>query len=87
MTETLIVARIEKNRLEEVVIALETFRGVDLIDIRVHADFSGADPERRPTKKGVALKVEKLPQLIAALQNAEVEARRRGLLNSEGGGT
>jgi hypothetical protein len=33
-----------------------------------------------PTKKGISLKVERLPELIAALQAAEAEARNRGLL-------
>jgi hypothetical protein len=86
MSEPHIIARIEKNRLEEVVIAVDHFRGVDLIDIRIHADFSGADKERRPTKKGIALKIEKLPDLIAALNAAADEARRRGLLKDTGGG-
>jgi hypothetical protein len=30
-----------------------------------------------PTKKGVSLKVERLPELIAALKAAEAEARNR----------
>lgn len=60
-------------------LALDQFHGIDLVDIRVllHGD-DGAEPQL--TKKGVSLRLAKLPALIAALRDAEVEARRRGLL-------
>lgn len=83
MSEPNIVARIEKNKLEEVVVALDEFRGTSLLDIRVWADFDG-EGERRPTKKGIAVKVEKLPEIIAVLEKAREAAERHGLLRHEG---
>jgi len=37
--------------------------------------------ERIPTKAGIACRVALLPELITALQQAEAEARERGLLS------
>jgi hypothetical protein len=42
-----------------------TFKDVDRIDIRNYLDIDG---ERRPTKKGVSIPLDRVPDLIAALQ-------------------
>jgi hypothetical protein len=76
-----IVATIGKNSLEDVVISFNEYRGSHLLDVRTFSAFAGK--EKRATKKGISLKVERLPELIAALQTAEAEAARLGLL--EGG--
>jgi hypothetical protein len=47
------------------------FRGVDRVDIRTYMDIDG---ERRPTKKGVSIAREWLPDLITALLALEVRA-------------
>jgi hypothetical protein len=55
------LAIVPKNAVEEVRIALSRFKGTDLVDIRVFAAFSRTpDNERRPTKKGVSLKLQYL---------------------------
>jgi hypothetical protein len=79
MTGATVIARVEKNSREEIIIALDEFKSIDLLDIRVFASF-GDDETRKPTKKGIAVKVEKIPALITALQDAEAEAKRRGLI-------
>jgi len=82
MTDATIIATIRKNASESVVVSLAEFKGYHLVDARVHSVFNpGDDP--KPTKKGVALRVEKLPELIEALKDAEAEARRRGLIGGE----
>jgi Transcriptional Coactivator p15 (PC4) len=58
---------IRKNAEEEVRVVLSTFKGHRLVDIRIYADFGQG--ERKPTKKGICLKVEKLADLIHALEN------------------
>jgi hypothetical protein len=77
-----LIATVPKNQREEVRVALDTFKGVDLRDVRVYANFDNDndDGERRPTKKGVSVKVDKIRALIDALELAEAEAQRRGLL-------
>lgn len=75
------IAIVEKNSREDVRIAIDEFRGTQLVDIRVFADFNSNEADTRtPTKKGVSLKIERLPDLIRALEKAKEEAARRGLL-------
>jgi hypothetical protein len=80
-----VIGTISKNTLEEIRVSLDEFRGVALLDVRIFADFTGADHDnKRPTKKGISLKIAKLPELLQALREAEAEAIRRGLLRKEG---
>jgi hypothetical protein len=75
------VATIGKNSLEEIRVTFSEYMGSHLLDVRTFSAFAGE--EKRATKKGICLKVEKLPELITALQTAQAEASRLGLL--EGG--
>ena len=75
-----LIASIEKNSRETIQVSLTQYQGHDLADVRVHYDSDG---EWKPTKKGIALKIGLLPDLIGALQTAEAEARAAGLLNVE----
>ena len=59
---------------------LSEFRGHDLINIRVWTDPRDGGAERIPTKAGIACRVALLPEIIEALQQAEAQARARGLL-------
>ena len=68
------IATVPKNAAEEVRVALTEFNGHALVDVRVYADFGGPAGEKRPTRKGVSLARDRLPDLIAALQSAQREA-------------
>jgi hypothetical protein len=74
------IAVLRKNLTEEIRVELSEFNGHDLINIRVWAEPRNGGDERIPTKAGIAAKVALLPELIAALQKAEVAARKAGLL-------
>lgn len=74
------VGTVRKNSAEEIRIALSEFRGSPLIDVRIFCDIEGLPDDRVATKKGVALSIRALPDLIQVLQSAEREARRRGLI-------
>lgn len=80
MADTLI-ARIPKNSREELRIELTAFKGYDLASMRVW--FQADDGSMKPGKSGLVIRVGKLADLIEALQGAETEARRQGLI-SEG---
>lgn len=67
-----------KNRLETVHVRLDRYQGVAFVDIRL---FTVADGEPKATKKGLALRPMLIPELIAALQAAEVKARELGLID------
>ncbi len=78
------IATIEKNKTEELRVALNEFKDRHYLDIRTYADpYADEGQGRVPTRKGVTLNLAKLPELIEALQKAEVEARALGLLKGE----
>jgi hypothetical protein len=62
-----LISRIRKNASEEIWIALGTFGGHDLLNIRAY--FRGLDGFQ-PTRKGVAVPVSKLNELHDALTSA-----------------
>jgi len=63
-----LVASFYKNAREQVQVILKDFKGRDLIDLRVFWTPDGK--AWHPSKKGLALTVEKLPVLLAALHRA-----------------
>ena len=75
------IAVVKKNLGEDVRVALGSYAGLVLVDMRTFMDLK--DGVRHATKKGVSLKVERLPELIAGLQLAQAEAVARGLLPAE----
>jgi len=73
-----VVGWVQKNQRENVRIALTSFKGHQLVDARVYAARDDGEPG--PTKAGLTVRLDRLPALIEALQQAEAEARRRGML-------
>ena len=71
MTASTLIATVTKNNMEEVRVSLTTFNGFNLIDIRTYARLVGACGELMPTKRGICLGRDRLPDLIAALRTAE----------------
>ncbi len=71
-----VIACIEKNRSQDIRIRLCELHGQIYVDVRVFAEDKGQD-ERQPRKKGVTLKVERLPELVDGLLSAEREWRGR----------
>ena len=74
------LAVIRKNALEEIRVGLSEFNGHDLLNIRIWTDPRNGGSERIPTKAGIACRLALLPEIIEALQQAEAQARARGLL-------
>ena len=68
----LLIATIEKNSREALRITLGEFKGHRLVNLRVW--FRAEDGEMRPGNSGVAIKVEKLEELLSALMRARGEA-------------
>ena len=67
MTEPIVIAVLPKNRREALRIALDHYRGTNLVDLRVVVEVSETSGLATPTRKGVAVRLEMLPDLIAAL--------------------
>ncbi len=82
MTAEILIAAIPKNAIEELRVELTEYRGHHLVQARIWANYDSATTPKRPTRKGFALKVERLSDLIAALQTAERRARDLGVLDN-----
>lgn len=85
LPDPVVISKFWKNRRrnESVLVSLSEYEGHCLINVRVYA--TGTDGIDRPTPKGVAIGIRKLPKLARALVKAEAEAVKRGLLNDEAG--
>ena len=75
MSEPQVIARFAKNKREEVVISFDTFRGVELLDLRIYANFEDPTAAAKPTRKGISIKRALLPELIAGLELAADTAK------------
>lgn len=75
------IATIRKNAREDLRVTLDEFRGHHLLNLRVW--FDADENEQRPGKQGVAIRLDLLPHLSAALLEAEECARKLGLLDNE----
>ncbi len=64
-----VLAQIRKNAREEIRISREAYMGHDLVNLRVF--YEDPQGEYRPGKKGLAFRLDLLPEVIAALQSAE----------------
>lgn len=63
-----------KNSVEEVRTALTEYKGHRLLDIRVwYEDASG---ERKPTKKGITIGVDLLPDLVKSIRKTQEAVKR-----------
>jgi hypothetical protein len=76
------VATIRKNSMERLHITLEEYNGCDLLNLAVVRDSTGRHQLNgmRGTARYVSLHARLLPQLIAALQDAQRKAQELGIL-------
>ncbi len=78
------IATIEKNKTEELRVALKEFKGRRYLDIRTFVEpYADEGQGRVATKKGVTCPLAKLPDLIAALQDAQAQVEAQGLEKSK----
>ncbi len=80
------IAEIPKNSREKIVVALSEFspeagKVFDMVAARIHFDDGAGN--YRPGKNGINISVRLLPELVAALQEAETEARAAGLIEGD----
>ena len=83
-SEPIEIGKFFSNRRGEfVVVAIKEFEGVIFADARKF--YTGADGISRPTKKGLAVTLRKLPELVELLEKTLAKARELGLLNQKPG--
>ena len=61
------IAIIPKTSIDEIRVMWSEYKGRRYLDIRVYIDIDGKS-ERVPTKKGVTLRPDLIPELIKALE-------------------
>jgi hypothetical protein len=81
LAEPIEIDKFWKNRRRDtaIVVSLSSYEGHNLVNVREH--FIGADGCMRPTTKGVALVVRRLPELSKAIRRALEKARELGLVD------
>ena len=79
-----VVSKFWKNRRHDIIqVSLSTFEGSNLVNIREHfTDAAGVD---RPTRKGIAMTVRRLPALAKAVNDALAKAVELGLITDAEG--
>jgi Transcriptional Coactivator p15 (PC4) len=86
LPEPIEIAKFWRNRRgEAIIISLREYEGRALIDCRIH--FTNKEGKLKPTGKGFALVVLRLPELAKAINKALAKARELGLLPDEGAST
>jgi hypothetical protein len=84
LAEPIVISKFWKSprdRRAHVRVELSQYEGRPLVNVRIWQ--TGADGIDRPTVKGVALAIRKLPELARALAKAETKARELGLIDAE----
>jgi Transcriptional Coactivator p15 (PC4) len=83
LTEPISIAKFWKsrNRAEHVRVDLSEFKGHVIVNVRLWQ--TGTDGIDRPSPRGIAMGIRKLPELAKALVKAEAKARELGLLDDD----
>lgn len=84
LAEPVVISKFWKNRRrnESVRVSLSEYEGHCLINVRVYC--TGTDGIDRPTPKGVAMGIRKLPELAKAVNTALTKAHELGLIDEAG---
>lgn len=71
-TERIVVGQITKNARETIKVSVEEWHGRRIVNARVY--FRAEDGEMRPSRKGLAISVDRLPELVEVLTRAMIAA-------------
>jgi hypothetical protein len=82
LAEPIIVGQFFKNRRHDIVaVQIKSYQGVVFCDIRQF--FENDVGQNCPTKKGIAITLRKLPELVSLLEKAIEKATQLGLVSQE----
>lgn len=84
LAEPVEIAKFWKNRArnESLRVSLSEYEGHCLINVRIYS--TGTDGIDRPTTKGIAMGIAKLPDLAKAISKALATAQELGLIDEAG---
>jgi len=73
-----VIGQFQKNSSEIIKVQLQEWKGEPYVDIRVWVAGEDGAPGAQPTKKGITLSAELLPELKAAIEKT-IEIIERGI--------
>ena len=79
--DEIVVGSFPKNNREDVRVMFSNFKGYDLLGVRVW--FKGDNDDLRPSKAGVTVRVDLLPELMDLLEKAKTIAIEKEFLTEE----
>ncbi len=79
--DEIVVGSFPKNNREEVRVSLSKFKGYDLVGVRQW--YRNEKDEPRPSKSGITIRVDLLPELLELIQKARDIAVENGILELE----
>ena len=79
--DEIVVGSFPKNNREEVRVSLSKYKGYDLLGVRQW--YKNENDEPRPSKSGVTIRVDLLPELLALIAKAKDIAVENGMLEVE----
>lgn len=71
MSDSVIIAEIQKNKRERIRISIDQYEGRDFLNVRVWFEKEGC---LRPGRDGITCRLDLLPEIRKALQSAEEKA-------------
>ena len=77
-SDSVLVARFEKNKKEEVRVSISTFHGKKLINLRVF--YKDDDGNMKPGKQGLAVSTELYKELAGAIIELGQHLKEKGML-------
>ncbi len=78
------ISVIKTSKFRDLRVEIREFKGHSMCGLRQWVErYEGDDAKRIPTRNGISFKIRELPAVIAALQEAETEARAGGLFDDE----
>jgi Transcriptional Coactivator p15 (PC4) len=72
-----VIGSVQKNSRDTIRVAVDSYKGHTYLDVRIFAN--GGDDPPRATKQGVTIKLDKIAELRALLEEAEDAVHQRGL--------
>ncbi len=81
MSDEIVIGGFPKNPREDVRVVISNFKGHDLLGVRVW--YKDSEGELRPSKTGITVRVDLLPELSRLMEKAKEVVIEKGMLDEE----
>jgi len=70
---SVIIGEVAKGNSQKIIVATNEYKGKEYVDVRLH--YAGEDGEFYPTKKGITLTSEVIPEIIKMINKGAKELK------------